>query len=274
MLKQRILTALILVPLVIAGILYLSKTAIAIIFAVVLLQGAWEWTALAGIKRSFFRLIYVLLIAVGMYYVWPGTGDRFLMKASGFLAVAWWVIAFLWIQFPELLKKQSIISLTFKLLSGVFVLLPVWYGLVSIHSVTADGPVWLLYVMMLVWVADSGAYFAGKAFGKHKVAPRVSPGKTWEGVFGAMILVAAYSLAGLLWLPMENGLMLLLVISSIVLVPLSLVGDLFESLMKRHSGLKDSGNLLPGHGGVLDRIDGLTPAIPAFMLMVMLTELL
>ena len=128
--------------------------------------------------------------------------------------------------------------------------------------------------MVLVWVADSGAYFAGKSFGKHKLAPNVSPGKTWEGVFGALILVIFYSLIAPFWLPIENDMIKWLVIVSAVLVPLSIIGDLFESLMKRHSGIKDSGKLLPGHGGVLDRIDGLTPAIPVFMLIALITELI
>ncbi|NOY66161.1 MAG: phosphatidate cytidylyltransferase [Gammaproteobacteria bacterium] len=274
MLKQRLLTAIILIPLVVAGILYLPKTAIAIIFAVILLQGAWEWSALAGISNNIFRFIYVLIIGLGLYYFWPGTGDRFLMQANGFFAAIWWFIAFLWILFPQLLKQKSILGIIVKLASGGFVLVPVWFALVSIHSVSDNGPVWLLYAMVLVWVADSGAYFAGKSFGKHKLAPKVSPGKTWEGVFGAVILVILYSLVAPLWLPIEDDLIKWLVIISAALVPLSVIGDLFESLMKRHSGIKDSGKLLPGHGGVLDRIDGLTPSIPVFMLVSLMTGLL
>jgi len=274
MLKQRILTAFILIPLVVAGILYLPKIAIAIIFAVVILQGAWEWSALSEVKNNFIRLLYVLLIGSALYYFWQGTGDRLLMRASGYFSIIWWLIAFLWILFPRLLNQQSLIGSIIKLFAGAFVLVPVWYALVSIHSVSTSGPVWLLYAMALVWVADSGAYFAGKSFGKHKLAPHVSPGKTWEGVLGALLLVICYALIAPYWLPISDEMVLWIVITSAVLVPLSIVGDLFESLMKRHSGIKDSGNLLPGHGGILDRIDGLTPAIPVFMLVSLITGLI
>lgn len=274
MLKLRLLTALFLVPLVIAGILYLSKTAIAIVFAVVLLQGAWEWSALAGVKNNLLRLLYVVIIGIGLYCFWPLTGDRLLMQAVGYFAAIWWFIAFMWILFPQFLKQQCMSGTTVKLFAGAFVLVPVWYALVSIHSVSDNGPVWLLYAMALVWVADSGAYFAGKSFGKRKLAPAVSPGKTWEGAFGALLLVVVYSFVGLFWLPIENEMFIWLFLVSATLVPISIIGDLFESLMKRHSGIKDSGNLLPGHGGILDRIDGLTPTIPVFMLVALMTGLL
>jgi len=274
MLKQRILTALVLIPLVVAGILYLSKAAIALIFAVVVLQGAWEWSAMAGLKHKVIRLLYVAVAAAGLFFLWPGTGDRFLMETTGYLSAAWWVLAFVWILVPGVMDQRSVFSTVLKLFFGTLVLLPLWMALVSIHSISDEGPVWLLSVMVIVWVADSGAYFAGKAFGKHKLAPRVSPGKTWEGVMGAVVLVLLYTLVATYWLPVEGDARMWFILAGLLLVPVSVIGDLFESLMKRHSGIKDSGQLLPGHGGILDRIDGLTPAIPLFMLVALVTGII
>ncbi len=265
MLKQRLLTAFILVPLVVGGILYLPEMAIAVIFGVLLLQGAWEWSRLTGLEQFFPRIIYVIAIAFTFLYLWPGTDDRLLMLSNGYLALAWWLGAFFWIFIPGLFKKKSVINMSIKLACGALVLVPAWYALVSIHSITGNGPLWLLYAIVLVWIADSGAYFAGKQWGRHKLAPNVSPGKTWEGVLGAFILVAVYCALVTAWLPAKSGRLSALMIISLALVPVSVIGDLLESLMKRQAGVKDSGNLLPGHGGVLDRIDGLVAVLPLFM---------
>lgn len=265
MLKQRLLTAVILIPLVVGGILYLPEMAIAVIFGVLLLQGAWEWSRLTGLEQFFPRIIYVIAIAFTFLYLWPATDDRLLMLSYGYLALAWWLVAFLWICIPGLLKKESAINVSIKLACGALVLVPAWYALVSIHSIPGNGPLWLLYTIVLVWIADSGAYFAGKQWGRHKLAPNVSPGKTWEGVLGAFILVAVYCAFVTAWLPAKSGRLSALMIISLILVPVSVIGDLLESLMKRQAGVKDSGNLLPGHGGVLDRIDGLVAVLPLFM---------
>jgi len=144
------------------------------------------------------------------------------------------------------------------------VLVPAWASLVVIHGVDPQGPRLLLFLMVLIWVADSFAYFAGRRWGRTKLAPVISPGKTREGVYGALA-GAVLCGGGLVWL-MPQGNPLLLILFCLLIVLVSVVGDLFESLMKRQAGVKDSGSLLPGHGGMLDRIDSLTAAAPLFLL--------
>jgi phosphatidate cytidylyltransferase len=143
--------------------------------------------------------------------------------------------------------------------AGLVVLVPAWLALSQLH---AHNPLFMLFLLLLVVAADVGAYFAGRRFGRHKLAPRVSPGKTWEGVGGGVVGATIVAIIGALWLHMP---FLLFIALCVVVVFASIVGDLTESLFKRHAGLKDSGNLLPGHGGVLDRVDSITAAAPVFL---------
>lgn len=265
MLKQRILTAIILIPLVIYGILYLPSAIVALILAAILLQGAWEWSRMAGLTLAWQRSIYVLTILMLMVYFWSGVDKLTMINTLSPIVLTGWVIAALWIFFPAVLSQRSIIAILVKLLAGAFVIVMAWFALISMHVQLHQGPLWILYFMGLIWVADSGAYFSGKAFGLHKLAPAVSPGKTWEGVAGALVTVAVYGLLGFYWLPVEKSQLIELVAVSLFLVPVSVLGDLFESLMKRHSGIKDSGGLLPGHGGVMDRMDSMTAVFPITM---------
>jgi len=271
MLKQRILTAVILIPLVVWGILFQSTQVIALIYAVLILQGSWEWSRLAGTGNLIVRIVYVAVIAALLWYLNKGIGDRDLVLENTWLAVIWWCVAFVWIFIPTLASQKNNLMVMLKLLVGVLVLTPSWFALANIHSVSTDGPVWLLYGLILIWIADSGAYFAGRTWGKHKLAPVVSPGKSWEGAIGGFVLVAIYAwLATVWWLPVNAPQQYLFIAISIALVPVSILGDLLESLMKRQSGIKDSGSLLPGHGGVMDRIDSMTAVMPIYLwLMIM-----
>ena len=267
MLKQRILTAVILIPLVVWGILFQSTRVIALIYAALILQGSWEWSRLAGVNQIAMRAIYVLFIAVLLWYLYQGGfGKTELMLENAWLAVIWWCAAFFWVLMPTLASQKNNLIVILKLFVGVLVLTPSWYALANIHSLPGDGPVWLLYGLVLIWIADSGAYFAGRAWGKHKLAPVVSPGKTWEGAMGGFVLVAIYAwVASVWWLPVNSPQQYLFIGLSLVLVPVSILGDLLESLMKRQSGIKDSGHLLPGHGGVMDRIDSMTAVMPLYL---------
>jgi phosphatidate cytidylyltransferase len=267
MLKQRILTALILIPLVIAGILYLPVAAIAVILAVLMLQGAWEWSRLAGLQTAAMRIAYVALLALILWFTWQQMGAGMLMQPLLLCSAIFWLLATLWIFFPVLGKQKTTVNTLVKLIAGIFVLLLSWYALVTVHADEKQGPLWILYLLLLIWIADSGAYFAGRAFGRHKLAPVVSPGKTWEGVAGALALVCLYALTAPYWLPIAAGQASTVIWISLLLVPVSVIGDLFESLMKRQSGIKDSGQLLPGHGGVMDRIDSLTAVFPVYLWM-------
>ena len=140
-----------------------------------------------------------------------------------------------------------------------------WLALVVLHSRPDQGPHWVLFLLVLVWVADSGAFFAGRQFGRTKLAPKVSPGKTWEGVFGALIACALFAFGYARFLELQGLALTGFILISLVTVLFSVAGDLLESLLKRQHGVKDSGTLIPGHGGILDRIDSLFAAAPIFL---------
>jgi phosphatidate cytidylyltransferase len=263
--RQRITTALFLAPLPILAILFLPTPWLAAFVAAVLLAGLWEWTGFAGIDETLPRVgvltANALLIAA---LVWGSGRGLFPLKLASLIGVLWWAIVPLWLLRPTFGSGDSHGARVLKLLAGSLCVIPAWCALGWLHSEPL-GPRWTLFAIVLVWAADSGAYFAGSKFGKHKLAPAISPGKTWEGVAGglatsALLAVAVFPLLGLTWASVP-ALVLLTVVCAIV----SIVGDLFESLMKRHSGMKDSGNLFPGHGGLMDRLDSLLAALPVFV---------
>ena len=171
-------------------------------------------------------------------------------------------------------KRPTLLGLSIKLLSGLLVLIPAWLAMIYIHHSGPLGAKWLIYALSINWVADSGAYFAGRRWGRHKLAPKVSPGKTVEGAIGAVLLVMVYAFLASLYFDLGGTLRWIFILFNIVLVPVSILGDLFESMIKRHGGFKDSGQLLPGHGGVMDRIDSVTAVMPMFVLFASMVGLL
>jgi len=270
MLKQRVITALILAPLFVWSVIALPTTYISLIFALVISVGATEWVRLMGeppamTKYPFIALIWLLMVASG----WASQHTvLFYLLLS--ISALWWCYA-VW-----LLRRYSThvlqceaqgevkqFPLSALPLIGIVLLVPTWIAMVVLHSIS---PYWLLLMMVLIWGADIGAYFSGRAFGKRKLAPQVSPGKSWEGVAGAMAMTVVIALGGGVLLDVSGAALLGLVFLSLITVAFSIVGDLMESLMKRRVGVKDSGTLLPGHGGILDRIDSLTAAAPIFAL--------
>ncbi|MCX7079955.1 MAG: phosphatidate cytidylyltransferase [Pseudomonas sp.] len=259
MLKQRIITALILLPIALCGFFLLEGTGFALFIGLVVTLAAWEWARLAGLTAQSARVAYAALVALLLFFmhVLPGLAPWVLGAA-----VLWWLLAtFLVLTYPRTSEHWA--SAACKLVIGLLILLPAWQGLILIKQEPLGN--WLIMaVMLLVWGADVGAYFSGRAFGKRKLAPQVSPGKSWEGVYGGLLLsLLITAVVGLVrgW---SGGQMLLGLIGASIVVLISVVGDLTESMFKRQSGIKDSSNLLPGHGGVLDRIDSLTAAIPVF----------
>jgi len=258
MLKERVLTALLLAPLFILSIIYLPSRLFALLSGVFVLLGAWEWGGLLGVDSSRVRVSYtacVLLLAVPLY-LQPGVT---LILAIGLI---WWLFAVyrlvVWTGRPW--------SLLYRVLSGFIVLVTAWYAVYSLHADRRGAPLLLIF-FVLVWAADIGAYFVGRAWGKRQLAPQISPGKTIEGVIGGLVSVGAVAaLAGVVFLNLHGigwfEWLLLCAATAIAAV----VGDLFESQLKRMAGVKDSGSLLPGHGGVLDRIDGITASAPVFAL--------
>jgi phosphatidate cytidylyltransferase len=271
MLKQRLITALILISLVVWGILSLPLVYIAAVFALIILIGAWEWARLSGFEQFPVRIVYVVLFALTLWQLWEIRDQSRMTSTTAYIALAWWLLALVWLSFPTIGKVNSVVVRVIKLCTGLLVLIPAWLALISIHEIPGQGPYWLLYTLSLIWIADSGAYFSGKTWGRHKLAPKVSPGKTWEGVLGALVLVAVYALVAGIWANFSNGPLFYFILASLLMVPVSIIGDLFESLMKRQAGIKDSGALLPGHGGILDRIDSLTAVLPMFLLILLRT---
>jgi len=266
MLATRILTAAVLIPLVLAALFLLPPTGWAITALVVIVAASYEWAGLAGLtQRRAVAFVAVtaltglaLLFGAGFERGWP---DPIAIIGCATATAFWLFVA------PAWLARRSPPSSRLPLaIGGWIVLIGAWIALVQLE---VRSPWLVLAAMAIVWIADTAAYFAGRAFGKRKLAPQISPGKTWEGVYGGLAAVALYALA-LSPLASRAGYGGVVSIAAIVafvacalaLAALSVVGDLTESLLKRHAGVKDSGKLLPGHGGVLDRIDALLAAMP------------
>ncbi len=267
MLKHRLITALILIPLVIGGILLLPTHQLALALGVFVLIGAWEWTALIGIETWPRRLAYVLLTASLMANaLWLLDAAAPLLVLVQLLAVAWWLWG--WRAIVAYVGALGIEreALFRNLVVGVVLLVPSWSALLLLHAQPEQGPYLLILLLVLIWSADSGAYFAGRQFGKRKLAPLVSPGKTWEGVFGALLAVTVVAWAGALVLDLQGWRFVGFFVLCWLTTVFSIEGDLMESLYKRRAQVKDSGVIFPGHGGVLDRIDSITSAAPVFAL--------
>lgn len=265
MLKQRLITALILIPLVVWAVLRLPPASFAALLAVVVLMASWEWSNLLGSLSLFLRGAYVALTAGLLWWVWLWHFQTQAYWVLG-LAFAGWLLWMFWIGRPELGRDGGTATRLFKAVVGLLVLVPAWLGLVLLHARPAIGPQTVLFLMVLIWVADSGAYFSGRRWGRHKLAPQVSPGKTWEGVYGALAACALVALLGAWSMDGSAREMVSFLLVCMVTILFSIEGDLLESLMKRQRGIKDSGQLLPGHGGLLDRVDSLTAAAPVFAL--------
>ncbi len=258
---KRILTALIIIPIFVLLIYYLSPKAFCLLTGVIMLWAGWEWSLLMGLKQPKHRFIYLgVLLLVLLASIWlyiPGVI---------FVTSLWWIIAFVLVRFYPKYNQAWSKGVIVRGLMGFMTLIPCWLAVNFIRDVPGSGMYILLFLFVLVWGADSGAYFAGKAWGKTKLAPAVSPGKTWEGVGGALIISLIVTLTAIYLIHMPYSLWFLACLVSLVTVIFSIVGDLFESMLKRNEGLKDSGHMLPGHGGILDRIDSLTAAAPIFLL--------
>lgn len=253
MLRTRVMTAV--VALLIVGVvLFVLPARLAeLVIGLVILSGAWEWAGLIGLGATVTRLLYVTLIAALcalLYIMLPATGPLTLLV--GFV---WWLTAFLWTFFyPTPIPTPA------RWLCGALVLVPLYIALVILYRF---GPGYLLVALAIVWAADAGAYFFGKRFGRVKLAPSISPGKTWEGVGGGLLVVALVAIVTAQW---ANAGVAVVLPFSLAVAALSIVGDLTVSMFKRTAGVKDSGTLFPGHGGVLDRVDSVAAAAPLFAL--------
>ncbi len=261
-LRQRVLTAIILAPLGIAAVLLLPTAAFALMMGALFSIGFWEWARLAGCTTAPMRMGFAALgVALMLLVWWRGVQ---LLEQVAVVGVMFWAIAPLWLRFFEFASTPNQRSIAFKLTAGLCAIVPAWAAGTYLHGSTAQGAAWVLFVVVLIWCADVFAYFAGRFIGGRKLAPRISPGKTWAGVYGGFVGAALYALTCGLAIGIRGQSLLVLVVLSAITVSMSVVGDLFESLLKRHAGEKDSGQLFPGHGGVLDRFDSLFAALPVF----------
>ncbi len=238
-----------------AAVLFLTPRIYGVLLLCILvLAGAWEWAGFLGDVGRRVRIGYVALIGAGMAAAWFA-GPVAMMPVLWF-AMGWWLVAFVW-----LLRFPTPVPVWLVLAGGVFVLVPGWLAVATLQY--ASGPQWLMFFLILIASADSGAYFIGKSCGRTRLAPRVSPGKTWEGAGGGLLFVVVIALAGAFWFPLPP---VFLVSLSLAVAMASIVGDLTISMFKRNAGLKDSGRLFPGHGGILDRIDSMSAGAPLFVI--------
>ena len=237
----------------------------AALLALVVCQGGWEWGGLMRQSSTLLRGVFVVAVAIALAGAgWLLLSDEFRWLALPVLSLFWWLLAAIWVlSYPASSKRWS--NSVIQWLIGIAVLLPTWVAVIGLHQSGPQGPYLVLYLLSLIWVADSGAYFGGRQWGRRKLAPAVSPGKTWEGVFSALVASAIYAGLAIDFFSLPRNLWAAFVVLSLVTVIFSILGDLTESMFKRQAGIKDSGSLLPGHGGVLDRIDSVTAAAPVFV---------
>ncbi len=223
------------------------------VITILILAGAWEWSGFLGSSSRSGRIVYVVLLAVliGLAGWQLAASSEFLFRA----ALVWWLAALVWTFFFPTPIPQAL-----RWLCGTLVLVPMFVALIVLYR---NDSALLLFALLIVWAADIGAYFTGKQFGRVKLAPHISPDKTWEGVIGGLLIVVLLSSASAAWIDIERA---VLIPFCIAVACVSVVGDLTVSMFKRNAGLKDSGTLFPGHGGVLDRIDSLAAAAPLFAL--------
>lgn len=264
--RTRIITGLILAPTAIVGVLWLPTPWLALGAAILVLGGLWEWTRLTGLSDWLPRLSYVSANGLLMAAIaWAAGPELFAFKAAALLGTLWWLMALVWLWRFEFAKADRGRYRILKLLAGSLAAVPAWAALVWLHQLPDFGPRWALFAVMLVWAADTGAYFVGVRLGRRKLAPRISPNKSWEGFWGGLAGAGLIALLGFKLLGLTWGDLPALLLLTVVAAVMSVAGDLFESLLKRHSGQKDSGRLIPGHGGMLDRLDSILAALPVFM---------
>ncbi len=264
MLKARILTVIVVLPLFLSALFYFQDVFWAIALLGLTIAGSREWSRLAGLSVRNTILFMLLTTFVGGELLFLASESVKVDVYSTNLIWAYSLSAAFWfVSAPLYLRRFYVVrNPVIWMLIGWIVLLPTCLALYQLRAIS---PLLLLGLMATIWISDTAAYFTGRAFGKHKLAPQISPNKTWEGVVGALVAVLSY---GLIWdfSADETALSATLIPLLLIMAILGIVGDLYESLIKRQAGVKDSGNILPGHGGILDRIDALTSSLPFAML--------
>lgn len=271
MLKQRVITAFAMLFVFLGALFGLPLSWFTLAVGALFLIGAWEWADLSGINQVVNRIAYVAATGVlaalaGWYTDWAR--DQYALVTLLTITAGWWILSFALVKrFPTSIHMWG--NRTSRMFMGGFVLIPAWLACIYLRS-QLNGAWLILMIVFVIAAADIGAYFTGKAIGKRKLAPNVSPGKSWEGVFGGLLFSLLIGLGFNAFFGADQWGVLVAILIPTALV--SVLGDLLESMVKRHRGVKDSSQLLPGHGGVLDRVDGLVAAAPVFSLFLILTS--
>lgn len=267
MLKQRLLTIAILLPFVLYWLLATPPLVFQLVLVGLLAYAVWEYQHLIGLQNMLHRIIYlgsfllILLLLTQLPALW-------LLNVAIFV----WLLALLAIiRYPH--DTQAWHNMPTLLSLGFLVLLPCWVAFVQLRIATSQGPALLMYLLLLVWAADIGAYCAGRWLGKHPLAPIVSPKKTIEGAIGGALLGLLVAIGGLLYFNIPRSFLWTWLLIALITVGVSIIGDLFISMIKRQQGVKDTGHLLPGHGGILDRIDSVLAAAPIFVWLLQISHL-
>jgi len=276
MTRTRLLAALVMAPVAIAAILLLPTDWMMALAAIVFLLGLWEWFDLAEIEDTLARTVllvaHLALMVALIWASWSSEGfSLVLLKLMTLVGVIWWLLALAWLGRSSFASDHDTHARVFKLAAAALAVIPAWCALAWIHASEPNGHRWLLTALMVVWAADTGAYFSGrklggKLFKGRKLAPKISPNKTIEGLLGGMLLATVVGVLFSLFAGTGAAQLPAVALVSLLAALFSVVGDLFESLLKRHAGVKDSGDMIPGHGGILDRLDGVLAALPAFAL--------
>jgi phosphatidate cytidylyltransferase len=257
-LRKRVATAAILIALLLVVLFWLPAAATVVVLTCAVLMGAWEWSAFLKWRDARARGAFVALVGILLPVAWLVTRTPTALQTLLGVALLWWLAALVWIvAAPRRVRPWS------AGVAGLLSLVPAWLALIRLRLDARHGAEWVLFALVLVWMADIGAYFFGRRLGRRRLAPAVSPGKTWEGALGGLAASGIVAVVGGAWfrLPLAPFVLLCL-----LAVAFSIVGDLTESLLKRFAGMKDSGTLFPGHGGVMDRIDSVTGAAPVLLL--------
>ncbi len=270
MLKQRVLTATFLGSVIIVGVVASPHPVFSLLMGIFIGIASWEWAGLAGYHKIIQRSVYLVLVTALLICVYFLRATNWVNTIVIF-SLIWWCFALVMVisyqRGKELIPSNQII----KALIGCIILVPAWTGLINLHEAVA-GSQQILLLFVLIWVADSTAFFIGGWWGKRRLASRISPAKSWEGVIGGLVASMVTVLGYVILKEMSGVDIIRLFALCLITVVFSVLGDLVESMFKRNANMKDSGRLLPGHGGVLDRIDSLTSAVPVFVTGVWLLE--
>lgn len=262
--KQRIITGIVLGLLVVLAIFCLNNTVFNISVAMILLLAAWEYSAMTNAKHTLSRLLYLVITAMLL------TISQYFIFTILMLSAVFWLFGCALIYYCSRPGFKSI-SAHWRYVMGFFVIVPFWMAVSILHN---SQPLLLLVVLLTVTCADSGAYFIGRKYGKHQLAAQISPKKTIEGLFGGILIGGSAGIVSSLFVDANIMQHILLVALIFVIIMIALLGDLIESIIKRTCGIKDSGALLPGHGGILDRLDSILASAPCFALCAVLLGLI